>query len=56
MWLSVLFDLGEWGLAVFAVMLFAGLRGMRRNPAALAVFLPFFTASTVNSAIPDRAR
>ena len=53
MWLSVLFDLGEWGLAVFAVMLFAGLRGMRRNPAALAVFVPFFTASAVNSAIPD---
>jgi hypothetical protein len=53
MWLSVLFDLGEWGLAVFAVMLLVGLRGMRRNPAALAVFLPFFTASMVNSAIPD---
>ena len=42
-----------WGLAVFAVMLLVGLRGMRRNSAALAVFLPFFTASMVNSAIPD---
>ena len=53
MWLSVLFDLGEWGLAVFAVMLLAGLRGMRRDPLALAVFLPFFTAAMVNSTIPD---
>ena len=53
MWLSVLFDFGEWGVAVFALMLLAGVRGMRRAPAALAVFLPFFAAAMVNSSIPD---
>jgi hypothetical protein len=53
MWLSVLFDFGEWGLGVFVVMLLTGVWRMRRNPLALAIFLPFFTASIVNSAIPD---
>ena len=53
MWLTVLFDFGEWGLAIFVAMLLVGVWRMRRNSLALAVFLPFFTASMVNSAIPD---
>lgn len=53
MWLSVLFDFGEWGLAAFVIMLLAGLWRMRRDSLALAIFLPFLTASMVNSAIPD---
>ena len=53
MWLSVLFDFGECGLVIFIVMLLAGVWRMRRNNLALAIFLPFFTASMVNSSIPD---
>jgi hypothetical protein len=53
MWLSVLFDFGEWGLTAFVIMLLTGLWRMRRDSLALAIFLPFFTASMVNSSIPD---
>ena len=53
MWLSVLFDFGECGLAIFIAMLLTGVWRMRRNNLALAIFLPFFTASMVNSSIPD---
>lgn len=53
MWLSVLFDFGEWGVAVLAVMMVVGLWRMRRSPRMTALFLPFFIASMVNSSVPD---
>jgi hypothetical protein len=53
MWLSILFDFGIWGVAAFAIMLLVGIWRMQRNSLALAIFLPFFTASMVNSAVPD---
>jgi hypothetical protein len=53
MWLSVLFDFGEWGVAIFIIILLTGVWRMRSNRLALAIFLPFFTASMVNSSIPD---
>ena len=53
LWLSVLFDYGEQGLAVLAVLMLAAIWRMRRDPAMCAVLLPFFIASLVNSTIPD---
>jgi hypothetical protein len=53
MWLTVLFDFGEWGTAMLAVMMLVALWRMRRSPAMTALLLPFFTASLVNSAVPD---
>ena len=52
-WISVLFDLGEGGVAVLAVMMVVAVWRMRRHPQLAALLLPFFTASLVNSTIPD---
>jgi hypothetical protein len=53
MWLAVLFDFGEWGAAVLAVMMLVALWRMRCSPPMTAVLLPFFIASMVNSSVPD---
>jgi hypothetical protein len=53
LWVSTLFDLGEWGVAVLGVMMLAAVWRMHRNPRMTAILLPFLTASLVNSSIPD---
>jgi hypothetical protein len=53
LWASVLFDFGECGVAVLAVLMIAAAWRMRRFPVLAAVLLPFFVASLVNSAVPD---
>lgn len=53
LWVSVLVDWGEGGLALLAVLMAVAAWRMRRHPEACAVLLPFFAASLVNSAIPD---
>lgn len=53
LWVSVLFDFGEGGVAVLAAMMIAAAWRMRHSPPMTAVLLPFFVASLVNSSIPD---
>lgn len=53
LWASVLFDFGEGGLAVLALLLAVAAWRMRRYPELAAVLLPMCVASLVNSAIPD---
>jgi hypothetical protein len=53
LWVSVLFDFGEYGtVLVVALMVIAAWR-MRKSPGMTAVLLPFSVASLVNSAVPD---
>jgi hypothetical protein len=53
LWVSVLADFGEGGLAVLAVMLVVATWRMGRYPETAAILLPLFAASLVNSAIPN---
>ncbi len=53
MWLSVLFDFGEWGTAVLAVMMLVAIWRMRRSPLITALLLPFFVSSILNDSVPD---
>lgn len=50
LWVSVLFNFGEGGVAVLGVLVLAALWRMRHRQAMTAVLLPFFVASLVNSA------
>lgn len=52
-WISTLFDLGEVGVAVLGALMVTAVWRMRRFPRTAAILLPFFTASLVNSSIPD---
>lgn len=47
---SVLFDFGEFGVAVLGSVMLAAVWRMRRRPEMAAILLPFFVASLVNSA------
>jgi hypothetical protein len=47
---SVLFDFGEFGVAVLGSLMLAAVWRMRRRPEMAAILLPFFVASLVNSA------
>jgi O-Antigen ligase len=49
LWVSVLFDFGETGVAVLAVLMAAAAWRMRRFPVMCAVLLPFLVALAVNS-------
>jgi hypothetical protein len=53
LWASVLFDFGEGGLAVLALLLVIAAWRMRRYPELAAILLPMCVASLVNSSIPD---
>jgi hypothetical protein len=53
LWLAVLFDFGECGVAVMAVLMLVALWRMRRSRLMTALLLPFFIAPLVNSSIPD---
>jgi hypothetical protein len=53
LWVSVLFDFGEGGVAILAVLMLTAVWRMRRDPLMCAVLLPFFVASLVNSSVPD---
>jgi hypothetical protein len=53
LWVSVLADFGEGGVAVLAVLMITAVWRMQRSPAMAAVLLPLFVASLINSAIPD---
>jgi hypothetical protein len=48
-WVSVLFDFGEAGVAVLAVLMVTAAWRMRRYPVMAAVMLPWLVAATVNS-------
>ena len=52
-WISTLFDLGEVGVAVLGALMVTAVWRMRRFPQTAAILLPFFTASLVNSTVPD---
>lgn len=50
LWLNILFDFGEVGVAVLAVLIFWSAGRMRRQPAMAAILLPFVMSSLINSA------
>ena len=50
LWVSVLFDFGEMGVAVLAALMLAAIWRMRRHPVLAAVFLPFFAQALTDSA------
>ena len=49
LWVSILFDFGEVGVAAFGVLMIVAVWRMRRNPQMTAILLPFFIATLVNS-------
>jgi hypothetical protein len=53
LWVSVLFDFGEVGLAVLAALIAAAALRMRHRPGMAAILLPFLVAVLVNSAGAD---
>jgi hypothetical protein len=53
LWVSVLFDFGELGVAVLAVLLLVAAWRLRRSPQMAAVLLPFLVAVLVNSSGAD---
>jgi hypothetical protein len=55
LWVAILFDLGEGGVAVLGALMLAAAWRMRRFPQLSAILLPFFAAALVNSAAPDNA-
>jgi hypothetical protein len=55
LWVSILFDFGEVGVAVLGAMMIAALWHMRRNSRMTALLLPFFIATLVNSSGADTA-
>jgi hypothetical protein len=50
LWVSVLFDFGEIGVAILAVLMAAAAWRMRHHPGTAAILLPFFIAALINSA------
>jgi hypothetical protein len=50
LWVSILFDFGEWGVAVLAVLVLAAVWRVRRLAAMAAVLLPFIAMSLTDSA------
>ena len=50
LWVTVLFDFGAVGVALLAILMLTAVWRMRARPLALAVLLPFFVASLINSA------
>lgn len=53
LWVSVLWDFGEWGVTAMVALVLLALWRIRRDRLLCAVLLPFIVASMVNSAIPD---
>jgi hypothetical protein len=53
LWVSVLADFGETGLAVLAALMITAAWRMRRFPESATILLPLFTASLVNQAVPE---
>ena len=49
LWVAVLFDFGEVGVATLGAMMIVAVWRMRRNPRMTAILLPFFIAALVNS-------
>jgi hypothetical protein len=50
LWVSVLFDFGEWGVAVLAVLMLTAVWRLRRSPVMCAILLPFIVMSLTDSA------
>jgi len=50
LWVSVLFDFGAGGVALLAILMVVAVWRMRARPLVLAILLPFFVASLINSA------
>jgi hypothetical protein len=55
LWVSILFDYGEVGVAALGAMMIASVWRMRRNSQMTAILLPFFIAMLVNSSGADTA-
>jgi hypothetical protein len=55
LWVAILFDFGEGGVAILGVLMLAAAWRMRHFPQLTAILLPFFAAALVNSAAPDTA-
>ena len=55
LWLVILFDFGEVGVAVLSAMMIVAVWRMRRNSQMSALLLPFFIATLVNSTGADIA-
>lgn len=55
LWVSILFDFGEVGVAALGVMMIVALWHMRGNSQMTALLLPFFIATLVNSSSADTA-
>lgn len=55
LWVSVLFDFGEVGVAALGTLMIVAVSRMRRNPQMTAILLPFFIATLVNSSGADTA-
>ena len=55
LWVGILFDYGEAGVAVLAVLMIVAVWRMRRNPQMTAILLPFFISTLVNSSGADTA-
>jgi hypothetical protein len=53
LWVSVLADFGETGVAVLGTLMITAAWRMRRFPESAAILLPLFTASLVNQAVPE---
>ena len=49
LWMSVLTDFGEWGLAALAALILTAVWRMRRDARIAALLLPFIVASMVNT-------
>lgn len=55
LWVSILFDFGEVGVAALGALMIVAVWRMRRNPQMTAILLPFFIATLVNSSGADTA-
>ena len=55
LWVSILFDFGEVGMATLGALMIAAVWRMRRNQQMTAILLPFFIATLVNSSGADTA-
>jgi len=49
LWVAILFDFGEVGVATLGAMMIVAVWRMRRNPPMTAILLPFFITALVNS-------
>ena len=55
LWVSILFDFGEVGVAALGALMIVAVWRMRRNSQMTAILLPFFIATLVNSSGADTA-